>query len=245
MIRTIIWFIYFWASLISYIPSYLKLDGMRDDVERLAAADRRAKHWSRQLLKLAGTRVEISGLDHLPKDGPILFIANHQSNFDIPLMIASLPLPVGFVAKVELEKMPFVNGWMKGLQCLFMDRSDIRKQVRTINEGADRLKHGYHLVLFPEGTRSADGEMGDFKPGGLKLATKSGASVVPVVIEGSIDIMKKGSLIISPATVKIRILPPYEMLTKDTVLNMTAIKAQIGDTMKVLQDEQSIGGQLS
>ncbi|MDK2866687.1 MAG: 1-acyl-sn-glycerol-3-phosphate acyltransferase [Clostridiales bacterium] len=232
MLRTFIWFVYFWISLVSYVPSYLKLKGMPSDEARLIAAERRARHWSETLLKLAGTHIEVKGLDHLPKEGPILFIANHQSNFDIPLMIASLPVPVGFVAKLELEKMPFVNGWMKALQCIFIDRSDIRKQVRAINEGAARLKNGYHIVLFPEGTRSADGKIHDFKPGGLKLATKSGATIVPITIDGSIGIMQKGSLKIKPASVKITIHPPYQMETKDTVANMTMIKQQISTALE-------------
>ncbi|MBS7527704.1 1-acyl-sn-glycerol-3-phosphate acyltransferase [Fusibacter paucivorans] len=244
MLRTIIWFVYFWASLISYVPSYLKLKDMPNDEARLIAAERKARHWSEKLLKLAGTQIEVKGLDHLPKDGPILFIANHQSNFDIPLMIASLPVPVGFVAKLELEKMPFVNGWMKALQCTFIDRSDIRKQVRAINEGAVRLKKGYHIVLFPEGTRSADGKIQDFKPGGLKLATKSGAAIVPITIDGSIGIMQKGSLKINPATVTITIHPRYEMESKDTVANMAAIKQQIGTIIEArshgtLREEQT------
>jgi len=227
MIRTMIWFIIFWCSLLSYIPEYFIVKRYTSEDKQFEAANRKAVKWSKLLLKIAGTTIKVEGLDHLPKEGPILFIANHQSNFDIPLMIAAVPVKKGFIAKKEVEKMPMVSGWMRYLKCIFMDRSDIRQQVRAINEGASFIKNGYPLVLFPEGTRSEDGTLREFKPGGLKLATKSDATIVPISIRGSIDIMRKGTLMIKPASVKITVHPPYTMKGKDTHENMLAIKAII------------------
>lgn len=224
MIRTVIWFTVFWFSLLSYLPEYLMVKRYTSEDRQFEAANRKAIKWSRLLLKIAGTTLEVDGLDFLPKEGPILFVANHQSNFDIPLMISAIPVKKGFIAKKELEKMPMVRGWMRYLKCIFMDRSDIRQQVKAINEGASFIKKGYPLVLFPEGTRSEDGNLREFKAGGLKLATKSGATIVPITIKGSIDIMRKGTLIIKPANVKIIIHQPYVMHGKDTSENMLAIK---------------------
>jgi 1-acyl-sn-glycerol-3-phosphate acyltransferase len=231
MIRTIIWFVFFWCSLISYLPEYLIVKNYNSEDRQFEAAYRKANKWSRLLLKIAGTTIEVEGKDLIPEKGPILFIANHQSNFDIPLMISAIPTRKGFIAKRELEKMPMVSGWMRYLKCIFMDRSDIRQQVKAINIGASFIKEGYPLVLFPEGTRSDDGSLKTFKAGGLKLATKSGATIVPVTIDGSINIMQKGTLLIKPAAVKMTIHPPYVMNGKDTSENMMAIKHMIASAL--------------
>ena len=234
MLRTILWFGYFWGSLISYIPPYLKLGKMTESEQQIAAF-KRAKKWSQNLLKIAGTEITVEGLENVPNDVPVLVIGNHQSNFDIPIVLAIMPNPFGFMAKIELSKMPFVNGWMRALKCVFMDRSDIRQQVRSIGEGSEILKSGSSLVLFPEGTRSKTGELGEFKAGGLKLATKSKTLILPIAIDGSIRIMQRDSLIIHPAKVKVTILEPYALESKDTVVEMAIIKDRIE---KVLKDNE-------
>ena len=184
MIRTIVWFAYFWLSLIGLMPALIKANKMTEK-EKLEFADRKARRWSSQLLKLAGCKVEVTGLEHIPENTAVLYVCNHQSNFDIPLAISHLPKTKGFIAKIELLKMPLVRDWMKHMKCIFMDRSDIRQQVKGISQGVQFLKSGQSMIIFPEGTRSPDGEVKAFKPGGLKLATKSGVPIVPVTIKNS------------------------------------------------------------
>jgi len=182
-------------------------------------ADKKARQWMSSLLSLAGCKVEIIGLEKIPMDTAVLYVGNHQSNFDIPLMLTQLPKSKGFIAKIETLKMPFVSDWMKYMRCVFMDRNDIRQQVKGISEGIGYLKEGQSIVLFPEGTRSESGALGDFKPGGLKLATKSGVPIVPVTIKGSIDLMRKGSFKIKPSKVVIIVSDPIEItdeMNKDT-----------------------------
>ena len=220
MIRTLIWFTFFWVKLIFYIPSYIKAGKMADGVARAEFADQKAREWMGDLLKLAGCTVSVEGIENVPDDRAVLFVSNHQSNFDIPLMLTQIPGKKGFIAKIETLKLPIVRDWMRYMNCVFMDRSDIRKQVKSITEGVQILKSGHSMVLFPEGTRSPDGALLEFKPGGMKLATKSGVPIVPVAINGSMNLMKKGTLIITPAHVTIKIAPCIEMteeMNRETV----------------------------
>ena len=210
MVRTIVWFIYFGISLILLIPSilkvnYLKSKGKIEKMDKLV--EKRTKNWADSLLRLSGCEVEVEGQENIPKDKNVLFVSNHQSNFDIPILMKYLDKHKGFIAKKELGKIPLLNGWMKAMHCVFMDRDNPRESIRAIREGIDLLKEGYSLVLFPEGTRSEDGNLGEFKSGGLRLAVKSKVDVVPIVIEGTSGIMKKGSILIKPAKVKVKILP--------------------------------------
>jgi len=230
MLRTIIWFAFFWIKLVLYLPFYYKAKRMTDLVERSIYADKMARAWMGALLKIAGCKVTVEGSANVPLDRAVLFVCNHQSNFDIPLMITSLPGKKGFMAKKEMLDFPFVRDWMKFMHCVFMDRSDIRQQVKSITDGIAILKSGHSMVLFPEGTRSPDGELLEFKAGGFKLATKSGVPIVPVTINHSMALMKKGTYKITPAHVKITIGTPIEMtedMNKETVKLSDAVKSII------------------
>lgn len=230
MVRTIYWFICFWVKLIILIPSYFKANKIEDLEEKSKFADKKARSYMGSLLKIAGCETVVIGLENVPMDRAVLFVSNHQSNFDIPLLITQLPGKKGFIAKIETLKLPFVSDWMKFMHCVFMDRDDIRQQVKGITEGVKTLKSGHSMVLFPEGTRSPNGKLQNFKPGGLKLATKSGAAIVPVTINNSMNLMKKGSFKITPAKVTIVISEPIEMtaeMNKDTIKLTEEIKAVI------------------
>ena len=101
-------------------------------------------------------------LENIP-DEASLFVGNHSSYFDIIVTGATIPGGVGFVAKDSLGKIPGLSSWMKRIHCLFLDRSDVRKGLQTILEGVDYLKEGYSMCIYPEGTRSTTGELGEFK----------------------------------------------------------------------------------
>ena len=206
LIRTIIWFAYFWITLIILTPSLIRvkvLDKKGEVDKKDSLVNIKVKWWARSLLKLSGCEIEVIGKENIPKDKNVLFVSNHQGNFDIPILLAHIEKPKAFIAKKELEKLPLVNRWMKAMNCIFMDRKSPRESIKSILTGIELLKDGYSLVLFPEGTRSEDGKLREFKPGGLKLATKSKVPIIPVTINGSKDIMKKGSLSIRPAKVTV------------------------------------------
>lgn len=210
MIRTLIWFIYFWIYQLLAWPKLKKADKLKaagelDALHALVTPE--VQRWASKLLKLAGVKVEISGLEHIPADRPVLYVSNHQGNFDIPILLAHIPGAKGFVAKDSIEKLPLVSKWMKHMNCVFMDRDNLRQSAAAINEGIRHIKAGTSMVIFPEGTRSLDGKLGEFKAGALKLGTKPAAPIIPIAINGSIDIMPKGSYFIKPQTVQVTVFP--------------------------------------
>jgi len=186
----------------------MKLNRQGKIAERDACAHAIARKWAQSGLSMNGSSIQLIGVENVPESGGVLFVANHQSNFDIPIMIAHVPRDKGFIAKLELLKVPSFSRWMKYIGCVFIDRKDPRQSLKDINDAAERLKAGHSLVIFPEGTRSADGTVAPFKAGGLKLALKAKVPVVPVTISGSKNIMPKGTSLIKSASVKVIISPP-------------------------------------
>ena len=210
MIKTIVWFTYFGVYLLLTLPALLKvkrLDQQGKVEERDHLVHQKAQNWARRLVNLSGAQIHVMGAENIPTEGPVLFVSNHQGNFDIPILLGFIDKPKGFIAKKEITKMPIIKNWMEYMQCVFIDREDVRQSLKAINRGAELLKEGYSQVIFPEGTRSADGSLGEFKPGSLKLALKSGVPIVPVTIRGSYNMMPKGEWKIRAAHVDVIISP--------------------------------------
>ena len=237
MIRTIIWFIWFIFSLIISIPfmfrvKYLiKKNRIKESEDLIYKC---TNIWANSLLKLAGVKVNVHGVENIPKDKTVLFVGNHQGNFDIPIYITQIPKVIGFISKIEVEKIPLVRTWMSLLHCVFMDRSNLRKSGEAIIKGVKNLKNGHSIVIFPEGTRSKGDPIKEFKAGSFKLATKSKCPIVPVTMDGSFKVMEHGNgPWIKPATVNLYFHPAIETsnLTKEeqdilpkTVQNIIASK---------------------
>jgi 1-acyl-sn-glycerol-3-phosphate acyltransferase len=211
MIRTFLWFAYFWLfqlfSIIFLLVYYLiGLLGRKKSQARLLY--RLTRSWARQLIIIAGGRVEVSGLENFPAGGGVLFVSNHQGAFDIPLLLGFVPGLKGFVSKKENFRLPIVSIWMKLLGCIVIDRGDLRQSAGAIARGIADLKAGRSLVIFPEGTRSKSGQLRDFKDGSFKLATRSGATIVPLTIDGSYRLLESNHGRIRPGTVRLTIHPP-------------------------------------
>lgn len=136
-------------------------------------------------LKIAGCKVEVRGKENIPTDTPVLYVGNHRSYFDILVYHETIDTPVGFIAKKEMEKIPLLPLYMIDIGCLFLDRNDIKQGLATINTGAEYLKLGHSMILFPEGHRNQKDELLPFKEGGYKMAEKAKVPVVPVAISGS------------------------------------------------------------
>ena len=221
MIKTICWFAYLWWYLLKPKFKLKKLNWQGKIAERNALAHVISREWAHRALANNGSTIQVSGIENAPTTGGVLFVANHQSNFDIPIFIGFVPRDKGFIAKAELLKVPFFSKYMKYLGCIFIDRRDARQSLTAMSEAAESLKAGHSLVIFPEGTRSADGTIGPFKAGSLKLALKAGVPIVPVTIIGSMNIMPKGSSLIRSASVKVVIAPQLimdELTGKDSNL---------------------------
>lgn len=208
--RTVIWFVYFWLYLLAAIPVsgyiwFLEKRGQDAHADQLV--QRIVRRWAHRLLHLAGAKVEVTGQENLPEEAAV-YVANHQGNFDIPILLTVLHEPHGLVAKQELAKLPFVRAWMRHLHCLFVDRSSPRAGAQVIVDGARLLESGRSVSIFPEGTRSRGGAMHRFQGGAFRIATRAGAPIVPVTIDGSYRLMEAQGFWIRPASVRVTIHPP-------------------------------------
>ena len=218
--RTIVWFIYFWSYLLFKWPLLhkgLKALEQGDWATGDALAASWVPDWAGKLLRLAGVTVTVEGQENIPQGRPCVFVANHRSYYDIPLMLTQLDAPHALVAKKEVGKIPLVRGWMRLLHCVFLDREDSRKAMEALNEAIGHVNKGYSVVIFPEGTRNKgpEGSLLEFKGGAFRIATKTKAPLVPVAITGSRDIMENNGGWMKPAHVTIRILPPIETAELD------------------------------
>jgi 1-acyl-sn-glycerol-3-phosphate acyltransferase len=161
------------------------------------------RNWVRWIFASCGIRVEAEGLEHVDPARPQIFMCNHQSVVDIGALVVSLPVSWRFVAKRELLWIPFF-GWALGLsRHVIVDRGDREKAVASLRRAAKRVAGGVNVIIFPEGTRSPDGELKPFKSGGFHLAIESQVPIVPVSISGSRRITPKRSLRIESGTVKV------------------------------------------
>ncbi|WP_297634397.1 lysophospholipid acyltransferase family protein [uncultured Clostridium sp.] len=141
--------------------------------------------WSEDTLRIIGIDVEIIGKENIPKE-TCAFVGNHQSVLDIPVLKHALrDRTIGFIAKKEALEYPILGFWIKNTNCVPLDRSNPREAIKVISKGAEYIKEGYNMIIFPEGTRSKDGEVHEFKKGSTKLATKAKAPVVPFSINGT------------------------------------------------------------
>lgn len=155
-------------------------------------ASLRIVQWAfRMILFFAGAKVTVIGEENVPKDRPVLYIANHQSDFDILLTYSRCPRLTGYVAKDSLERIPILSTWMKRLYCLFLNREDVREGMKTILQGIDQINRGISICIFPEGTRNHHPEeLLPFKEGSFKLALKTGCPIIPIAISNSINLFE-------------------------------------------------------
>lgn len=141
--------------------------------------------WARYTIHNAlGMNVTIKGKENIP-NVPCCYIGNHTSILDIPILIDSVGKCMGFVAKKEMVKAPVLGYWMSKYNCVPLDRENAREAIKVIKKGSENIKKGYSMAIFPEGTRSKNGELMEFKKGSLKLATMAKAPIVPVTIDGA------------------------------------------------------------
>ncbi|MCC8026382.1 MAG: 1-acyl-sn-glycerol-3-phosphate acyltransferase [Clostridium sp.] len=161
----------------------------------------------RLVLKFAGVTYEVQGLEHIPSDRAVLYVGNHRSYFDILIGYVTVPGLTGFVAKKEMLKIPLLRDWMFRVNCLFLDRVNIKEGLKTILEGIDKIRHGVSIWIFPEGTRNENQDLTDllvFHEGSLKIAEKSGCPVIPVAITGTAEIFERHFPLVRPSHVVIR-----------------------------------------
>lgn len=164
-------------------------------------AIRLIRSWARVTLKLAGIKYNAVGIEKIPEDRPVVYVANHQSTLDIPVSLAVLPGRVRMMTKHTLFKIPVV-GWLLHAEGFVpVDRRDLKKARLSLEPAMKKLNKGISVFVFPEGTRSETGEVGSFKTGGYRLAIQAGVPIVPLALVGAEDllaargrIIKRGSI---------------------------------------------------
>ena len=213
--RTIALFVYLFGYMIVHYATLRRAEralaaGDLDTVERIVKAN--IPRWSRGILKVTGVSLSVDGLENIPKEGPCVFVGNHRSYYDIPILLTALDAPHGILAKEELEKIPLLNRWMKLLGCVFVKRDDIRASVKALNDATAIVESGRSFVIFPEGTRykGEEGGAGEFKAGAFRIAIKTGVPVVPVAISGARGLFEGHGLRATPGDIRVRILPAIQ-----------------------------------
>jgi 1-acyl-sn-glycerol-3-phosphate acyltransferase len=168
--------------------------------------------WSRLFLSIAPVTYEVEGRDRLDPGRQYVFVANHLSNFDIPVLFLSIAHAIRYMAKKELFAIPAVGSAMKRIGIIRIDRGAGPSTHASINAGVTAAKeHGYSLIVFPEGTRSRDGGLHEFKKGAFRIAIASGLDVVPVALRGTWEVWQPDHKVFFPGHARVRIGEPISV----------------------------------
>ena len=171
--------------------------------------------WSRLICRWNGIKVEVSGKENILVDQPQIFIANHQGYYDIFTLAGYLTVQLRWVSKAVLFRVPFMGWAMRAAGYIPVERNNRKQSYQAFLNTLEAIKEGSSVVIFPEGTRSEDGNIGIFKKGSQLLAQRAKVPMVPVAIIGTRDIIRKGSLLFHPGTVRIIISPCIALEEKD------------------------------
>ncbi len=189
------WFICCFLWCIGYIISAISTIGVKDKENRYNNIERVI---TRITFRFMGINIDVKGRENIPNNEPVIFVINHQSFLDIKLLIAAIPNNISFVSKDALFKIPILGKYMKISGHISIRRNEESRAYATLNEVIKKLEFGKSVVFFPEGTRSSNGKLGEFKRGISKIILKSGRKVVPTAIIGSGKFLPKNRFLSDP-----------------------------------------------
>ena len=207
MVQTL--FVILWVVLVTLFFSLVAIFGSLID-RKGELPHKIARIWSRSILAGSRVRVLVKNLSNIDPSRSYIYMSNHQSAFDIPVLLAYLPVQFKWLAKAELFKIPLFGFAMRRAGYISIDRSNLKSAISSLKKAAETIKKGVSVIIFPEGTRSRDGKISPFKKGGFVLAVEAGVPVVPVIIHGTRSIMSKNRLRIRPGQVVLEIGKPIE-----------------------------------
>jgi 1-acyl-sn-glycerol-3-phosphate acyltransferase len=190
-----------------------------------------SRRWSKQLLRICGVSVRVQGVELLPKGESRVYIVNHASLFDIPVLLASLDDSIRIMYKRELEKIPFLGWNMQMSPFIAVERESASNAMESINSAIQAIAHGESVIIFAEGTRSKDGKLQQFKRGGFYLAARSHKPIVPIVLKGTQWILPKKSLKFNSGTVDLVIQTPIRIETELTRIQEKELMKSVWETM--------------
>ena len=187
-----------------------------------------ARTWSWLILATTGVDVQLVGLERVKPGETYVFTSNHQSIYDIPVIFASLPFQLRIIAKESLGHVPFLGWHLRRAGHLLVDRSN-PDRAGILNRWRRLVADRMSLIIFPEGTRSADGRVGTFRGGSFLLALEAGLTVVPISISGSRRVMPKGRVTTRPGRVTVVVHEPVAApkIDEPTVADARALAAKI------------------
>jgi 1-acyl-sn-glycerol-3-phosphate acyltransferase len=207
MIKTV--FVVIWVVSATFVVGIIAIvtslfARSKDPVHKIAAL------WAKSILFASRIKVTVNGLSNIDPSRSYIYMCNHQSNFDIPVLLGCLPVQFRWLAKAELFKIPIFGRGMRSAGYISIDRFNRESAFQSISEAAQKIRGGVSVMIFPEGTRSKDGKIRPFKKGGFVLAVDAGVPIIPIILHGTRSIMPKGQLRVYPGNVLIDIKKPVE-----------------------------------
>ena len=167
--------------------------------------------WSRSFFRLMFLPVSVDGIENIQPNQSYVFVANHQSMFDVWLVYGWLPVIFKWLMKAELRKVPFVGTGCKAAGHIFVDRRNAKSAMESLKEVEKQLVNGVCTVIFPEGTRSLNGEVGRFKRGAFQIALELGLPVIPLSLNGCFEVLPKGKAYVRRHPVHMHIGKPIDL----------------------------------
>jgi 1-acyl-sn-glycerol-3-phosphate acyltransferase len=204
------------------------------------AAHACARVWSWLILATTGVAVDVRGLEQLRSGATYVFVANHQSIYDIPVIFASLPYQLRIIAKESLGAFPFLGWHLRRSGHLLVDRRN-PDRGGILRRWKALVVDGLSLIIFPEGTRSGDGRLGTFKPGSFVLAVEARLPVVPIAVDGTRYVMRRGELTTRPGRVRLTVHAPIETADMD----VSSVRELAARTRELLAEDLQAGQPLA
>ncbi len=168
------------------------------------------RNWAKLILWGSGIRVQVQGREHIDPGKYYIYMPNHQSAFDILACVVAIPGTVRFIAKKELFRIPVFAQGMQAVGMIAIDRGNSAKARETLSKALEKMRRGVSVIIYPEGTRSRDGKIHKFKKGGFIMSIQGQIPIVPIVISGSFEILKKKTLRLGGGFIKVEFLPPVD-----------------------------------
>jgi 1-acyl-sn-glycerol-3-phosphate acyltransferase len=165
---------------------------------------------AKAVLAICGAKVTVQGLEHLDLSRKHMYVSNHASLLDIPVVLHSIPDTLNIMYKREIQYVPFFGWGMKFGPYISVDRGSGMKARRSLESAIEKVRNGAAVLMFAEGTRSRDGKMHDFKRGAFRVASQAGVQIVPLTINGSYNVLHHGSMTIKPGPIELIVHPPID-----------------------------------
>lgn len=195
-----------------------------------------ARFWGRSIVVVSRIKVSVEGLSNIDPQLPYIYMPNHQSNFDIPVLLGYLTVQFRWLAKLELFKIPIFGRAMRKAGYISIDRQNRESAIKSLELAAEKIRNGVSVLIFPEGTRSRDGKIRPFKKGGFITAIDAGVPIVPIILTGTRAIMTKGQFRVNPGQIGMSIQQPIDT----TVYSRDSKEALMEHVRRVICDNFEI-----